>query len=247
MNCKICNRKFNSTFYLEKHYEYHDDTCIPFLDNIDYNKFNYNYVHIPKCAGSSIKKKLRMFNECVEIKNTNQLSKKHNIVCFGHSYFRHFQFPEKVISFTRNPYTRCLSLFNYFGLNEIYDFEEYIDKIYKNTDISEYIKNSNYINKRKQFKLLVTRSGRTNVTYAWKSQSTWIPKDNLFFIGKIETLEDDLKKLAKKININYKLIDKKWNVTETKKKKENYIISENTKQQIYELYKEDFIRFNYKK
>ena len=213
------------------------------INKYDFSKINYIFVHIPKCAGTYIKYVLKRNYDCVII-NIYDLNKYENrFININHTSFNKFLYPERIITFVRNPYSRVKSMYLYHKLfktnNSINDF---IKKLYDNKKIYNYIKN-NVMDKNYVFNLLKTHKG-TNIAYSWKSQSSWLPSADIFFVGKIENLENDLEKLLNKLGYEYKNKFKKRNITGYKY---NTDLSQESKDMIYDLYRSDFDRFNYPK
>jgi hypothetical protein len=212
-------------------------------ENVLENRFQFIYVHIPKNAGTSIRKKIKNIYDFVivdahDIKN-QQYPRK--IISIGHVPFSHYSEQEKLISFVRNPVSRCISMFYYHKLHQKFsDINVFINHIYNDKQIVNFIRNKTHptINS-----YLLKSKRNTNVSFSWKCQTYWISSD-IYFIGKIETLEEDLKKLCDKLNCTYVYNKINFNINSNKPQGKIYI-SEETKQKIYEIYKEDFDNFNY--
>ena len=122
---------FINNFYKEKYTLHKLDSFITFLDSLDESKFNYIYVHIPKNAGTTIRKRLKNMKDCIIINHTDELNHKREIINLKHTCFTNYQFPKKLICFVRNPYTRCLSMFFYHKINKKYNnnFSKFISDL----------------------------------------------------------------------------------------------------------------------
>lgn len=184
------------------------------------------FKHIPKTAGESIR----------QIMPDDTLFVGHD---YYHPEYKHLYFDiEKylqrfVIAFVRNPYDRVVSAFHYLnngGNSHIdkLDKDKYIEKY--NGSFDCFVKNSfPYIKRQIHF----------------MSQYSWVYFKSVGicnFIGKYETIQDDIVKLSNIINLKnmeLPLLNKSEH-----KHYENYYTRE-TKKIVYEQYKNDFKFFGY--
>ena len=85
------------------------------------------------------------------------------------NHLSYIEFPHKemLISFVRNPYSRVISMYYYHGFHNSID--EFIEKLYENKKIVEYIKDSSCMDKKVSFDLLKKRKG-TSVAYLIKQK-----------------------------------------------------------------------------
>lgn len=257
--CKCCNHEFNNQYYLDKHISTPNDIFIKNLDVIEQlqsekirtcenafitdNRFKFIYVHIPKNAGTSIRKKIKKIYDfvIVDAQDIGKQQYSRKIISVGHVPFSHYRDHKQLISFVRNPISRCVSMFYYHKLHKKFsDINTFIEYIYNDKQIVNFIQNKTHTTIKSH--LLKTKRN-TNVSFSWKCQTYWV-SPNAYFIGKIETLEEDLKKLCNKLNCTYIHNEINYNVN-TYKPKEKIHISEQTKKKIYEMYKEDFDSFDY--
>lgn len=218
------------------------DNNILLYDKLNENYFDFIYVHIPKNGGTTIRYKLKQIKDCLIISNPNELQTHRSMININHTIYKNYLYPEKLITFVREPLKRCISMFFFHKLHKKFnDFNDFIDIIYNNKETYNYITNTEVIYNEQKPKLLSTPKG-TNIAFSWKNQSYWLP-DNIFFIGKLENLEDDIKKLCSKINYNYKKIKVHSNKNNYKINLDD--ITSETKYKIYKLYETDYKRFNY--
>lgn len=131
-----------------------------------------------------------------------------------------------VCCFVRSPYDRVLSSFFFLrksaGDNDL-DFKKYVG----DSSLGDFIKT----------KLLYASQNQTH----FRPQSYWIP-NGADFIGRYENLQQDFDKMMDIINLPRQTLP----VT-NKSQKENYSLSQEEKEIIYQIYKEDFERFGYSK
>lgn len=202
------------------------------------------FIWIPKCAGTTI---YRNFNLDNQIGNGSfQYNFNNNkSVTFGHADIN-IILQKKIISnifyqnsfkfcIVRNPYDRAVSLFYYLKLDKKYSFDNWVKYLYEN-------------------KHTIPKNNHRNLVYnglinnQWNLMSTWIPNT----IDKIYFFEDGLKNIINDININIE--NNKKNILtighhnkSNHKKYKDYYQNKITKDYIYEIYENDFIRFNYSK
>lgn len=183
------------------------------------------FVHIPKTAGNSIHK-------TVEVSSA-----------MGHKSIRFYQnklSDEKKMPFSftviRNPYERICSSFYYLksGGNSLYD-KFWADKyLHSYNDINGFVKNglheekiSSYFHFLPQLYFITDKGGDIAVD----------------FILRLENLNDDWKRLAKRLNFTAELPQK--NVMGGGSK--TPLLTHTSRQIIYEFYKDDFLKLGYNK
>jgi hypothetical protein len=178
------------------------------LTNIDHIK-KIVYIHIPKTGGTTIEK--IFFN-----KNS---SSEHITITEYSNYYDYF-----IFSFVRNPYTRIISVYNYFinGGNKSLGDKNIINR---DVDINNFLKEYNETN----LKFLKTQ-------YSYLQDSK-----NIDFVGRYENFDNDLKQICNSTNTNF--IDVHYRVTPYK----DYSIEPEFIDMISSIYDIDFIKFNYKK
>jgi hypothetical protein len=130
-------------------------------------------------------------------------------------------------AFVRNPYQRFLSAYFFLvngglGTKQKNEKEKYIG----NSDIDEFIKTK-----------LVNSLEQEHFT----PQHYFIP-DGVDYLGKVETMQQDFNEICKVIGLEPIQLP-----YENKTPKYEYELTDEQKDIIYEIYKEDFIRFGYQK
>lgn len=185
------------------------------------------FKHIPKTAGESIR----------QLMPEDTLFVGHN---YYHPEYEHLYYDVKnyqqkfVIAFVRSPYSRVVSAFHYLnsgGNNDIdkTDRDKYIEKYNGNFD--DFVRNAfpNILNQ-----------------IHFMPQYSWIYFNDVSlcnFIGKFETINEDIEKLSEIIDL--KSTELPILNSSRHKSYEEYYTAE-TKKIIYKYYEKDFELFNYK-
>lgn len=185
---------------------------------------NFLFIHIHKCAGTSIKSSLS------KIKNTHYLEKQK-------ADFLKYEISEKYrdfkkFTFIRNPYSRFLSSFKMFKRRYPDITTEKIFKIIENDNIPysyEFFRNKNSYIKRhtlpmtSEYYSIYDNHGNCNVD----------------LILRFENFEEEIKKLS--LFLGEKIIIPKLNTS----KNEKLVLTMEDKIKINEIYKKDFEVFKY--
>jgi hypothetical protein len=208
--------------------------------NID-NDSNFLFIHIPKCAGTSIEKYYNF-----DYDNNSHFESKFKK--YGHPKHMTISMYEKFISknmmnnlfkFTiiRNPFDLIVSLYNYSLYNK---------KVYWNGcntyEEKRNISFKNYILYVKNLKdKIIDRLDTTDfsLNYYIKSKNTKID-----YICKFENLENDLNKISNIINLDCSKLPK-VNKSKVKNVKYKDYYNNSTKDIIYKLFKEELKMYNY--
>ena len=221
------------------------------------------FIWVPKCGGSSIykycvkNKQINMFKLMIKEEHWKMVTDENGKIDYSdrnltttHSdidtlikegwvslnfYKKSFKF-----SVVRNPYDRAVSLFFYLKLDwgnkkhKAYSFKEWVEILYKN-------------------KHLIPKNSKTSIVHGpiyklnnqWNTMSSWIPKDidKIYYLEEIDKIPESINEVLG-LNNNYTEKIGHFNKSEKKKKYVDYY-DEDTREKIYEIYKEDFIRFNY--
>jgi len=251
--CDICGMIFKKIKSKWNHTDHELNNCPLPISEENYNQFKYIYIHIPKCAGTTINRFLKKHTDhlissygthedkCIETMNKVTIN-------FGHAWFKNTTIdPKRFITFVRNPYSRVVSLYHFHKLDQgPHSFCEFIKLIYKDRHITNFIKDSSKMSLNCQFELL-TNGNNTNVTFSWKNQCAWLPKNNeCFFVGKLENLQNDLKRMCDKIEIPFEECDL-WLKKKSSGGKDfrEYYDDDEVIDIVSQLYAEDIERFGY--
>lgn len=194
-----------------------------------YNKEKDIYfVHIPKCAGRTVKKNFWCKTEDLDLRTS------HIPACFISNIEKYKN--TKNFCFVRDPYTRLAS--NYFWqkmprrnnvtLKEFNDFKTFV---YKLPDLSF------------SYNPFIVR----DLTYHFSLQKDWI-NEKTFFVGKKENLLEDINKLCDILDLNNLKISELKNEFKTKKLFGDYMSLYDRKMIdiVNKIYEQDFLNFDYK-
>jgi len=199
------------------------------MSNVN-NRYKNIFIHIPKNAGSSMEQLHYVggsgHRTLKEIANNNNKS------------FLPW-------AFVRNPYDKIVSLFHFWigesvpmalSCDGFEDFvKSYVQK-HTTNNISEYLQNNNHFNVGIQPQHIFLEND--------------LFKTDDIFIGKFENIDSDFKKITKNISencgldIKYEKLHKK-NSSKREGFKKYY--TRYLYDLVYDIYKEDFLMFNYKK
>ena len=192
-------------------------------------RHNAYFIHVPKTGGTTIRTSIAKYG--FNSFNLHQAKDKSNDDKTGayklgtvrrakrginqEDWENNFKF-----AFVRNPYSRAVS--NYYFLN-----------FYKKMNFNDFLKKELTQNK--------------DIWHHKLTQSEHLYDENknitIDFIGRFENIQEDFDKICKKLKIPcFKLPHKKSSKIDENRKK---CLTEENKKIIYDLYKEDFINFNY--
>jgi hypothetical protein len=137
-------------------------------------------------------------------------------------------------SFVRNPYDRIISGWKF--LNEMYEKMDSIDFIpFKILSFVDFLKTDKNELSDMEF------------VHSFMTQSFNLKKDNINIIGKYENLEEDFKKIMMNLGFNEEEINhEKKIINESNHKYYKQYYDDESIQLVNELFKEDFVNYNYK-
>lgn len=212
------------------------------------------FIWIPKTAGTSLVKTFNIKKLIARTRYDKIVYKNEDNITFGHADIKEI-LKKKIISkeqydsfkkFTivRNPYDRAVSLFFYRKLNEKYSFKEWVNFLFKHKNN---IAPLSYINVNPPAKEYFTCYRKvpipldldySQIESIWNPMYKWIPEDinNIYYF-------EDLSKIKEIFDVNDDIIIDRLNSSNHKKYTEYY--DDETSNMIYEIYKDDFLRFNY--
>ena len=205
------------------------------------------FIWIPKCAGTTISRHLKLHRQ-VGNRDFRYNFDNNKSVTFGHADIN-IILEKKIVSnnfyknsfkfcVVRNPYDRAVSLYFYQLSGKLiknnWSFDIWVKHLYENRD--KIPKNNDRNLSKKEL-----------INNQWNLMISWIPND----IDKVYYFEDGIEYIINDINKN---IGEEQNISPIKqhnssdhKNYKTYYKNETTKKYIYEIYKEDFVRFNYSK
>ena len=185
------------------------------------------FIHIPKCAGSSI-------NQDLDLKSVG---------FSGHSPASyHSEFLDKYFSFTfvRNPYDRIVSAYKYFRKlkegHRWYKRNKIISDAANKMDFKEFV---NYI---PDFMKLMKREEGSFESGIHFQPFYYFLDEPVEYIGRFENIQHDYFNIRSRINLPLKNLPK-TNSTNNSNYRQLYI--EQTKNTVYNIYKEDIKKYNY--
>lgn len=185
------------------------------------------FIHIPKCAGSSI-------NQDLDLKSVG---------FSGHSPASyHSEFLDKYFSFTfvRNPYDRIVSAYKYFRKlkegHRWYKRNKIISDAANKMDFKE------FVNHIPDFMKLMRREEGSFESGIHFQPFYYFLDDPIEYIGRFENIQHDYFNIRSRINLPLKNLPK-TNSTNNSNYRELYI--EQTRSTVYNIYKEDIEKYNY--
>ncbi|MDB4396035.1 sulfotransferase family protein [bacterium] len=191
------------------------------MPHINNNK-KFAFVHIPKCAGNSVKKVLNLTGQ-------NHGTIRQNYIP---SYFN--------FTFVRNPWDRFISSYEYikaggWGANfPDQDWDRHFCNSLNNfNSIHEFARNS------------AVWRGWLHFTTQFEYVSINDKTDCLDFIGRVENLQEDLKYICEEIGCKYSIAPHN-NKTKTKQKHYTSYYDDELKEIVGSVYAKDIEYFGYK-
>ena len=207
---------------------------------------NFVYYRVPKAANSTILRSIIFYDKNIDKNKKNQISnlKKKNFYKhpqnLGKKKSSHVLHEFFVFTFVRNPYDRVLSA--------------YLDKVV-NSDakrhlITKRLKKNYYEEISFDEFVDYLETGGVNDNMHWSKQSEMLPpQEYIDFVGHVENLDKHLNQI---ISIlfpyvdTFEIINDLSHATKSIEKFTEYYTTR-LKNKVYEIYKEDFERFGYRK
>ena len=185
------------------------------------------FVHIPKCAGSSINQEL----------NLKSLGFSGHAPASCHSEFLSDYFS---FTFVRNPYDRVASAYKYFqklkeGLRWYKRNKIISDAAYKMSFIE-------FVNHIKDFQKLMAREEGSFESGIHFQAFSYFLDEPIEYIGRFENIQHDYFNIRSRIKLPLKNLPR-INSTNNSNYRELYI--EESKNIVYNIYKEDINEYNY--
>lgn len=184
------------------------------------------FVHIPKCAGSSINQQLEL--------NSVGFS-GHSPMSYHSEYSDYFSF-----TFIRNPYDRVVSAYKYFRkLKEGYRWYK------RNSIISDAAKQMDFkgfVNHIPHFMNLMKREEGSFESGIHFQPFYYFIDQPIDFVGRFENIQQDYAAILSHLKLPAKPLPK-TNSTNNLNYQQLYI--EETKKLVYNIYQEDIEKYNY--
>jgi chondroitin 4-sulfotransferase 11 len=185
------------------------------------------FVHIPKCAGSSINQELRL----------------KSFGFSGHSPAScHSEFLSDYFSFTfiRNPYDRVVSAYKYF--RKLKEGHRWYKRNKIISDAANKMSFIEFVNHVKDFQKLMTREEGSFESGIHFQPFYYFLDEPIEYIGRFENIQHDYFNIMSRLNLPLKNLPK-TNSTNNSNYRELYI--EESKNTVYNIYKEDIKKYNY--
>ena len=190
---------------------------------------NCVFVHIPKCAGSSINLDLKLTS--VGFSGHSPASCHFDYI--GQGYFS--------FTFVRNPYDRVASAYRYF--QKLVPGHRWYKRNSIIADLANKLDFSGFVNHIGDFKQLMKREDGSYESGIHFQPFSYFLDEPVDFIGRYENIQHDYFSIRSRLNLPMKNLPK-TNSTNNKDYRELYI--EDSRNIVYNIYKEDIKQYNYK-
>ena len=220
------------------------------------HKHKFIFVHIPKCAGTTVELVLHKYASPVEgcswaVRTKNIRNKEmFNLIRNHNDYFK--------FTFSRNPYSRMVSLYYFLKYHNKFDFQKFVKLVGQFLDTNPekvYRKipdNSTFLKSKKMWKVAsydfidevhypLGYLGNGNKGYHLLPQYYFV-SNGIDFIGKIENLQEDFNIICDKIGIPRQKLQHK---NKSKHKHYTEYYDDETRQIVAEKYAKDIEYFGY--
>ena len=193
------------------------------------DKLQCIFIHIPKCAGSSIN---------LDLKLTSVGFSGHSPASCHFDYTNQGYFS---FTFVRNPYDRVASAYKYF--KKLVPGHRWYKRNSIIADLANELDFNGFVGHINDFKLLMKREEGSYESGIHFQPFSYFLDEPIDFIGQYENIQHDYFSIRSKLNLPIKNLPK-TNSTNNLKYQELY--NENTKSIVYNTYKEDIKKYNYK-
>lgn len=185
------------------------------------------FIHIPKCAGSSINQELNL----------------KSLGFSGHSPAScHSEFLANYFSFTfiRNPYDRIASAYKYF--RKLKEGHRWYKRNKIISDAASKMSFIEFVNHVKDFQKLMTREEGSFESGIHFQPFYYFLDEPVEYIGRFENIQHDYFNIMSRLSLPLKTLPK-TNSTNNSNYRQLYI--EESKNTVYNIYKEDIEKHNY--
>jgi chondroitin 4-sulfotransferase 11 len=184
------------------------------------------FIHIPKCAGSSINQQLKL--DSVGFSG-------HSPASYHSEYKNYFSF-----TFVRNPYDRVVSAYKYFRKlkegHRWYKRNSIISNAANEMDFNEFV---NHI--PDFMKLMKREEGSFQSGVHFQAYSYFLDS-NIDYLARFENIQEDYAYILKKLQLPRTNL-RKINSTNNSDYRQLYM--EDSKRAVYNIYQEDINKYNY--
>jgi hypothetical protein len=212
------------------------------------HKHKFIYIHIPKAGGTTIESTLFQYasDSCgTRWAKENKCYRNKELFNIIEEYSNYYTF-----TFSRNPYSRIVSLYNFFEFHNSMSFKCFLNKVCEFIDLGTekiYKERSNnatdlQVNLRKACNYPFNDNG--NIGYHILPQSYFVAqKNHINFIGKMEALQQDFDTVCDKTGIPKQQLPHKM---KSKHKHYTEYYDDETREIVAEKYAKDIDYFGYK-
>lgn len=185
------------------------------------DKHRVIFIHVPKCAGTSMEEYLKDFGFRIE----GHYHTTHRYLLKNDKYKNYYKF-----SFTRNPYDKMVSEFKWYTDQSNEWNSPDCRKYYKDVDFKTFVN-----------KFITSHLG--DPYHLYSQYSILRPLKGIDFIGRFENLQEDFNTVCEKIGIPQQKLPHKY-----KRKHKHYTeyYDDKTRQIVSEKYSKDIEHFRYK-
>jgi len=185
------------------------------------------FVHIPKCAGTSVYKSLKL-----------------DFLGSGHApASKHSEFLDQgyfSFSFVRNPWDRIASCYRYFKSMKPKD--RWYKGNQKLADLAKQISFDQFVRMIPEFqKMMIREEGSVRSGIHFQPFSYFLDKP-IEYIGKMEDIQHDYFNIRSRLNLPLENLPQ---INSTKKQNYQKLYIEDTKSLVYNVYSEDIKKYNY--